>query len=375
MHTGLTELKKPVAIVLLALSGHAMALGIGALQVDSHLGEAFKASVRIALSPEETLEASCVSLDPAQDDAGIFQLKHAKLELEDSGRRIRITTDQRINEPILTLKLDIHCGGEIEKSFTVFLDPPTSAAPPESPVEKAVPEKPAQKPSGGTTLKIKPHDTLTGIAHAFFPDDGQARKRFIASILKENPGISPDLIQVGSLLNIPDLKSTGAPGKSESIARKVSKPAKVKPAFHLDIVSGEAKSAPSDDLKRTETQIISRADDQAVQMLQLKAQIKTLEGKLVELQSRIATTNRLLAGMNAAKPRPREEAKPLSNLVWIVVLLVLMGIGGIVYWYFMKKKAEQDALLDQYLNPAHSKPALIDHLDYFESDTPDHHKW
>ena len=368
MLTGLTSFRKPVAVAMLALSGQAMALGIGSIEVDSHLGEAFKASVRIMLSQEESLDSSCVSLEAARPDSGIFQLSHAKIDVLDSGKLVRITTSQIINEPILTLALDIHCGTALKKSFTVFLDPATSAAPPEIPAEKIAEKQPEKIPSDGAAIKIKPHDTLSGIAYAYFPDDRQARRRFIASIVRENPGISPDRIQVGSLLNIPDIKH--APEK----VRKVAKTSK--PAFHLDIVSGAAKPAPGEDLKRTETQIISRADDQAVQMLQLKAQIKTLEAKLSDLQIRMATTNRLLAAMNAAKVQPLRQSRPISNLVWIVALLVLMGTGGIVYWYAMRrKKAEQESLLDQYLGPAHAKPALIDHLDYFESDTPDHHKW
>lgn len=378
---------------MLALSGNALALEIGTLKADSHLGEAFRASLKIIPSPDETIDASCVSIGQGQRDSDVFQLKHAKLGIQPGKgfELIRITTSESVNEPIVTLSLNIHCGnqGEFSKSFTVFLDPAPASqpSPPAVPLPEekaaAIPEmkpkpqlreKTAKKADGGT-ITIKPRDTLSGIAHDYFPDDKKAQNRFIAAVLDENPGLSPRFLQVGTVLRIPDLKSIGTPAphpKAEE-APKRQEQAAAKPAFHLDIVSGEAKSD-SSDLKRTETQLISRADDQAVQMLQLKEQIKTLEGKLAELQNRVVAANKLLA--RAGEAKPKEEAKPVSKIVWIAALIVFMGIGGVVYWYFRRKKAEEhEELLEQYLNPSLSKPALMDHLDYFESDTPDHHKW
>ena len=369
-------MKKAVvaACSALALNSNAFALEIGALKVESHLGEPFKASVRINPSPSEKVDLSCVSLDQKQVDEGIFQLKHAKIDVIDSGRLITIATDQSINEPILDLKLDIHCGesGEIGKLFTVFLDP-VSLSPPvvqqaeklalhSEPVEK--PQMTAHRATATKTITVRSGDTLSGIASRYFPDDRTARRRFIAEVLEENPGLSPNLIRSGSKLNIPDLKSTESPIAPEE-QPKAAKPPEAKPAFHLDIVSGEQKANQA--LKQTETQLITRADDQAVQMLQLKSQIKSLEGKLAELQNRVAQTNRLLARINMAKPQQPRETIP--NLVWIGLLAALMAIGGIVY--FRWKKKERENLFEQYIDPASSRPALMDHLDYFESDAPE----
>ncbi|HQT26671.1 MAG TPA: hypothetical protein PLK99_08765, partial [Burkholderiales bacterium] len=339
---------------------------------------------RVTPSPSETVDVSCVSLDHNQIDDGIFQLKHAKIEILDSGRLVSIATSQSINEPIVNLKLDIHCSnsGEVGKLFTVFLDPASISPPlvqqperisaPSTPAERKPPAKAQHEAvrAAGGTITVRPHDTLSGLAHDYFPDDKVARRRFIAAVLAENPGLSLDLIRSGSKLNIPDLKSIGSPADQKAPVRK---PLEAKPAFHLDIVSGEAK--PSQDLKQTETQLITRADDQAVQMLQLKSQITSLEGKLTELQHRVAEANRLLARMNLATPRQQAPAIQIPNLIWIAVLAAMMVAGGIVYWYFRRKNKERGDLLDEYINPTLSKPALMDHLDYFESDTPDHHKW
>ncbi|MBY0578169.1 MAG: hypothetical protein K2P57_03890 [Burkholderiales bacterium] len=387
------RIARAFALFMLVYCSSAGALEIGALQVESHLGEAFRGIIPVTSTPEEGVSSSCISLDPGTAENSVYQLKNAKLAVETSGGRqiIKISTGQSINEPIVTLQLHIHCSnqGEIGKTFTVFLDPATLTppAPPEVPL--VAPPAPAQqvrdsKPKG-SEIRIKAHDTLSGIAYDLYPDDRRARRQFITSVLRENPGLVPDRLQVGSVLNIPDLKSQAVspkPQRERNAPERKSAPAKAaakaKPEFHLDIVSGESKTGTSaaQDLKRTETQLITRTDDQTVQLRQLKDQVKSLEARLTELQNRIAVANKLLSRIDAVKPQPREEEKQVPKYVWIVAILALLSVAGGGYWYFRKRKAdEQEALMDQYLNPAPSKPALADHLDYFESDTPDHHKW
>ncbi len=409
---GLLELKKrsAFALVMLAFAGKASAMGIGILKVDSHLGEAFRASVKIVASPDETVDASCISLDQSASDNGIFQLKSAKLGIDvaNGSRIVSIATDQKINEPIVTLRLRIHCGdqGAIEKSFTVFLDPPSTS--PEVPeaaepigkplAEKMPPEKaraaraPAEIPAGNL-FRIKPSDTLSGIAHDFFPNSTMAQRRFMAAVLRENPELSPNHLEAGSQIRIPDIGPKGPlakPTKPElkaSAEKKTGVPAAkaaAKPAFHLDIVSSAPKpetrpdNNAAQDLKRTETQLIARADDQTVQMLQLQGQVKTLEAKLVELQSRIAVADRLLARINAAKiQQPPPPVASFPKWAWMAAaLLALLAAAGGIFWYLMQRKAaERNLRMDHYLDPQQARPSLIDPLDYFESNSSDPQKW
>jgi pilus assembly protein FimV len=395
-----------VALFMLTCSGAASALEIGALQVESHLGEAFRAWVPVISTPDENVNSSCVTLGQGASMGNLFQLKHATLAVESANGKqiVKISTSQDINEPILTLQLRIHCSSqaEIGKTFTVFLDP-TTLAPPASPhvpseigpasnkIEPIRIPEPKEK-ANGNQISIKPHDTLSGIAYDLFPHDRSAQKRFIASVLTENPGLSPNRLQVGAVLRIPDLRSMGTPASARPkppqehdaparprVTSSASAKILAKPAFHLDIVSGESEpgTGTTQDLRRTETQLITRTDDQTVQLRQLQDQVKSLEAKLAELHNRVVVANKLLASINVAKAQaPREAEKPVSRYVWIAAILVLLGVASGVYWFVRKRKAqEQEALMEQYLNPTLSKPALIDHLDYFESDTPDHHKW
>ena len=404
---GLLELKKrsAFALVMLAFAGKASAMGIGILKVDSHLGEAFRASVKIVASPDETVDASCISLDQSASDNGIFQLKSAKLGIDvaNGSRIVSIATDQKINEPIVTLRLRIHCGdqGAIEKSFTVFLDPPSTS--PEVPeaaepigkplAEKMPPEKaraaraPAEIPAGNL-FRIKPSDTLSGIAHDFFPNSTMAQRHFMAAVLRENPKLSPNHLEAGSQIRIPDIGPKGPLAKRAKPAPKASAEKKAaatpaakaaaKPAFHLDIVSSVPKPQtrpdnPAEELKRTETQqLIARADDQTVQMLQLQGQVKTLEDKLAELQSRIAVADRLLARINAAKVQSPPPPAAFPKWAWAAaaLLALLAAAAGIFRHFQTRKAAERSLRMDHYFDPKQAQPPLIDPLDYFESDSP-----
>ena len=388
------DLKKGSAwvLVMAAFAGKASAMGIGILKVDSHLGEPFRASVKIVASPDETVDASCISLDPSASDNGIFQLGSARLGLvaSDGGRVVRIATDQKINEPIVTLKLRVNCGnqGAIEKAFTVFLDPPTTSPEvPQSaaPIGKALPEKPPAARAGsartsaeqltGNLFRIMPNDTLSGIAHDFFPNSTMAQRRFMAAVLRENPELSPNHLEAGSQIRIPDIGPKGPlakPTKPElkaSAEKKTGVPAAkaaAKPAFHLDIVSSAPKpetrpdNNAAQDLKRTETQLIARADDQTVQMLQLQGQVKTLEAKLVELQSRIAVADRLLARINAAKiQQPPPPVASFPKWAWMAAaLLALLAAAGGIFWYLMHKGKPRNGTCGWIITSIRNRPGL-----------------
>ncbi|NNM82295.1 MAG: hypothetical protein HKL98_06830 [Burkholderiales bacterium] len=374
-------------LFLLTCGGRAEAIEIGNLHVSSHLGEPLKASIPIIATQEEEVSSSCVSLVRSESDNGIFQLTHAKLEMQnEQGKQVLwISTRDSMNEPIIMFQLSLHCSsdGVISKSFTVFLDPPAFRKPasPVIPVAQAPavrlpePEKPVRKGE----IVVHSGDTLSGFALRRYPENAFARRRYIAALLMENPGIVPNRLQVGAVLRDPDMKSYHAPLPKPAEIQKphpVEAPKQApKQAFRLNIATETPPQAQKDAAKPTETQLIAQSDNQTVQLKQLRDQVKSLEEKLTELQGRLTLANRLLARLNTLKTQPREESSSLPNLILIAAILLILAISGGVSWYLRKKKA-QTALMEQYLNPAPaSRPALIDHLDYFESDTPDHHKW
>ena len=380
------QAKLKALALLLAYSGCACAMGIGDMQVDSHLGEPFRAMIAINPSDGESIDAACVTLDPSPSNDGLFQIKTAHLDvLGTSGPRIvKISTAQRISEPIVSLKLKLQCGSvSVEKAFTAFLDPVSAPVTPVAansirrieakPVEKVVQPRKFE----GTLLTVRPNDTLSGIAHDFYPYSTMAQRRFIASVLRENPSLSPNHLEAGSKLRIPYIgPKPNAPGtmaaakaathpkaRESKLKAPESKPKAEKPAFRLAIVSEAPKqeAAPGPkaaaQMSRTEEQLVAKADSQTVQLLQLQSQIKTLETNLTDLRRKVAIADRMLAASKA------EKANSSFPWIWLAAAAALLGVGG--FWYFRKKK---EVLPEQPLEREPLKPALAEHLDFFETD-------
>ncbi len=380
------QAKLKALVFLLAYSGCACAMEIGEMQVDSHLGEPFRAMIAINPSNGESIDAACVALDPSPSSDGLFQIKTARLDvLGTAGPRIvKISTAQRINEPIVSLKLKLRCSSvTVEKAFTAFLDPVSA---PVSPVAanpiRRIEAKPAEKvvqprKFEGTLLTVRQNDTLSGIAHDFYPYSTMAQRRFVASVLRENPELSPNHLEAGSKLRIPYIgpkapeakvaaKAHAPQPKAPEVKPPEVKPKVEKPAFRLAIVSEAPKqeAAPGPkaavDMSRTEEQLVAKADSQTVQLLQLQSQIKTLEANLSDLRRKVAIADRMLANAKA------EKADSSFPWIWLAAALALLGIGAGAFLYFRKK---MEAPFEQPLERESLKPALAEHLDFFETDS------
>jgi Tfp pilus assembly protein FimV len=390
--------------LLLAYSGCACAMQIGEMEVESHLGEPFRAMVAITPSNGESIDASCITLDPSPSNDGLFQLKTANLKVlgETGPRIVKISTVQKINEPIISLKLELQCGNvTVEKAFTAFLDPVSAPVEPvaSNPIRRIETQPSAKivqpRKFEGTVLTVRPNDTLSGIAHDFYPYSTMAQRRFVASVLRENPNLSPNHLEAGSKLRIPYIgpkpklpeakaaaRSTTHP-KAPEVKPKVAevkpkvaevkpkapevRPNAEKPAFRLAIVSDapkqEAVPGPkaAANTNRTEEQLVAKADSQTVQLIQLQSQIKMLEANLSDLRRKVAIADRMLANSQAEKPS--------SSLpwIWLAAAIILLGTGFGAFWNFRNKK--KDVPLERQLDHDSSKLSLAEHLDFFDTDS------
>src|SRR3569623_984417 len=127
----------------------AYALGLGEIDVDSHLNQKFSASIPLnSISPEEA-ENLLVRLADNEDfnKAGIERSDYLstlnfKVVTDAKNSRIVISSKQLAREPFLSFLLDVRSStGRVLREYTVLLDPPayTQPAPvaPVAPVAKA----------------------------------------------------------------------------------------------------------------------------------------------------------------------------------------------------------------------------------------------
>ena len=117
------------ALLLLSLchAGSAAALGLGELNVRSHLGQPLHATVNI-LGAGPSTAADCFSLDNSAGAA--VSPPRAQLSLEQAGdqTRLHIRTTYAMNDPIAQFALISDCESRLRRDYVLLLDPPSMAA-------------------------------------------------------------------------------------------------------------------------------------------------------------------------------------------------------------------------------------------------------
>ena len=151
-----TILKTSGLMVCLLAFSVANATGLGGITVSSNLGQPLRAEIELV--SVEKADRSSISAKLAAADAfkiagieypyALPRLKFDVIERDSNQPRIRITSAQPINEPFVTLLVEVvWSSGKLLREYTFLLDPvgynvPVQTAPIISPVAPAVPVTP-----------------------------------------------------------------------------------------------------------------------------------------------------------------------------------------------------------------------------------------
>ncbi len=237
------------------------AIGLGALETRSYLGEPLSLRVVINAAPDETIDASCFSIaSSGRDVANAADSDIATLAIPTITRRdVRISVvetgsgrflqlrgqigqaGQGFNEPLAKLWLRVGCQGQagITREYAVLLDPPPLNAPPvwanaANDLDEAKPAQSGTDPSASSTRaitavragvpgvwKVYPGDTLAAIASGIYPNqrDKRFRRQYMAAMRALNPSLADQAggapLPTGVELKMPDLKALNVLRSSE----------------------------------------------------------------------------------------------------------------------------------------------------------------
>ena len=243
-----TTLALAAAAALGTTTLDAHALGLGRLNVQSALGEVLRAEIDITtLTPEE---ASTLSVRVAGPEAyraagieynSVLAGTQAVLARRADGRPyLRVQSDRVIQEPFLDVILELTWStGRLVREFTLLVDPPNlrtapptqAAAPvitpapvpsgapaapaprPAAPPVAAAPRPPAPAPSqpaaaagGGDQYRVRPGDTLSGIAGRT-QRPGVVLDQMLVGLYRANPdafiGDNMNRLRSGVVLSVP----------------------------------------------------------------------------------------------------------------------------------------------------------------------------
>ena len=117
-------------VALLAAWGAVGAAGLSASQSGTVLGQVLDFPVQVRLDAGETLSPECVSAEVHVSDQRLpAATVRALLDHQGNGTaRVRVQTQQAIDEPVVSITLRVGCAAPITRRFVVFADPPGAAA-------------------------------------------------------------------------------------------------------------------------------------------------------------------------------------------------------------------------------------------------------
>ena len=105
----------------------AKAIGFGATQTPSLLGQPLDFSAEVRVSADEALSRECVSAEvyAGENRLGSDQIRVQVTSGRDVNERaVRVRTLHALNEPVVTVNLTVGCTSRVARQFVAFLDPP-----------------------------------------------------------------------------------------------------------------------------------------------------------------------------------------------------------------------------------------------------------
>ena len=126
MHVNYTlkqAIKTALAVLAVSAQANVYALGLGNIEVSSHLGQPLRASVKVQ-GASELKNVDCITV--INDASAENQLSTANFKLSkvvDDVAILTIGTNQIMNEPIVNLSIMAECNANIRRDYVVLLDP------------------------------------------------------------------------------------------------------------------------------------------------------------------------------------------------------------------------------------------------------------
>ncbi|MBI1285543.1 MAG: hypothetical protein GC183_14620 [Thiobacillus sp.] len=299
---------KPVCLLLsLCYAGSTAAIGLGDINVRSHLGQPLYATVALIGATPATA-ADCFTLEASA--GSIAPPLNAKFSLEQVGGQtlLHIRTQKSVNDPIVQFVVVADCEARLQRDYVLLLDPPAL-------VETAVvPDAPLQQ-APVTSEPAAARDKAPGSAALHRP----VRRAKRVKPSPHNPPIAGPVAAPRQPATLPP-QATNATAKPRLVitakegaqpdAALPLQPAADQPERPLPLASDPAVTELSDDNTA------------------LSRRIAYLEIQLDRLKKRNAELDAMRAAAAIAPPIPERPKWPL----YLLAIGLLAGVGALGNW-------------------------------------------
>lgn len=364
--TQLSQYTAGVLALFLAMTGNALALGLGNLSGQAILGQPLLIEIPLLGIDNQAPSADCFKIrHPLMELDSAYVLRNAQLQLLAEGGRHRlvVTTSAPVREPVIEFGVAIGCGFEISRDYLLLSSEPTrtlvtAPPPPAVSISPIVPKGTqdstpkvlaANQPLAPAKPKthIEKEVTLQLLAQQHYPLQPKAREKYIRMMLQANPLVSRDdqPIVAGTELRLPEGLPIRRYGAYERKARAEAVPhapaGLVQPTTR---VKGNRKPAvsksPGQDLlvlaapaQRSAKELLEEAErltsilmDQTTQQGVTAEKIAQLESTLGTLKQQVGTLEKRINAVEVERQAEKMAAKPAS--IDMIELLVAVLVGG-----------------------------------------------
>lgn len=354
----------------------AHAVGLGELISQSSIGQALRIEVQLSGSPPERADG-CVRLVPEKGRSadGIPGISRASITFRRSGAgAVAVISDPApMRHPVLRLRLEETCSGNLQREYLLLLSaPPEIATPVQAPATaRTAPTPPTTArrppPKGYFQWSARGGESLASLASRRHPGDGAAQARFIARVQQANPnrfgptGASPKTrLTAGTELFLPRREASRAtasaslPPATRNNAATPSEtpqtPAPATPQKTDQLVVANQQPGPREplqlardlaetpgtpslhederDLMRREQKLQATVNEQITAQVDLAQRLRKLEALQAELRAKVTEAPPAAAVPAAIEPPPRAPRPEPSNWPAVVALLVGAVVAG-----------------------------------------------
>ena len=330
MHNNYT-LKQAVitalAILALGAQNNAYALGLGNINVKSHLGQPLRASIKIQGARELKGEACFSVMNDTNAENSIISADFKLSKIVGDTATLNVTTHQIINEPITNLTVMAECDVNIRRDYLLLLDPPVAEDQSQNAeTENTIAEDATLvNDSASTTLKKiaepRVHEQALKIATTSTKNSSSKKQK---NNRKANKNV---VLTAGYNDEKANIKTSGS-SKDDAIVSKL----------RLSISGGET----SGNFQNTANLRLDRqlhfsaeaAPHAAVTNIEMQDEVTVLNNRMLHLEQQINTlmqANQKLKAENILSAQQLEQVNSSSNnldwLGWILAgALLLSGI-------------------------------------------------
>ena len=341
------------------LPGSALALGLGNIDVKSHLGQPLRATIKIQGASELKGDGCFKLIGDANLENAITSANFKLSNIVNDEALLTVSTSQIISEPITSMAVMATCDANVRRDYTLLLDPPTSVETKNSADEESTFfSESSIKPIVSSEPMLETTEPQTIKAHK---STGKTVKAKARTAKKSNKNSVPS---TGFNAENTTIDKTNATAERKTITKTMTVNKTSTP--HLSVSSGEmvmSRSIESPNLLLDKQLHFSPQSSPEAYAPEIAVQdeVTVMNNRLAHMQQQISTLQQRNAALEAASKLNTQAAKqdkPADKqLPWLIYLAgagLLAGTYFAANWWWRRRQMQQ-------LNDAETDWITVEH--------------